>query len=147
MAGYVLDASALVKAVIPEPHSERVIELLSAAADGSSDVYLPDLALVEATNVPWKRHQRGELAPQDALEAVGELGNVAAAMSTVGGSALLRRSLIISMALGLAVYDALGLACAESVGAVLVTEDRRQAEAASQLVPPVEVELLTAEVD
>jgi len=81
------------------------------------------------------------------LEAVGELGNVAAAMSTVGGSALLRRSLIISMALGLAVYDALGLACAESVGAVLVTEDRRQAEAASQLVPPVEVELLTAEVD
>lgn len=94
----------------------------------------------------WKRHQRGELVPQDALEAVSQLGDLALALSVMGGSALLRRSLGISMALGLTVYDALGIACAGSVGAAPVTEDRRQAMAARQLVPPVEVELLVTDV-
>jgi len=40
------------------------------------------------------------------------------------------------------VYDALPLAYAETNGLTLVTGDRRQAEIATLLSPPVQVELL-----
>ncbi len=43
----------------------------------------------------------------------------------------------------IAVYDSLAIAYAEARNLTLVTGDRRQAEVAAHLTPPVKVELLT----
>lgn len=56
-----------------------------------------------------------------------------------------RRALGVAVAMRIAVYDARGLACAETEWMTLVTGDRRQAEIAAQLSPPVQVEPVASE--
>jgi len=147
MPSYILDTSAFIKLVLPEVGSDRVHQLLVGAADGVHEVYLLDFALVEGSNVLWKRQQRGEMEPDQALEALARLRALGESAQIRTSAPYLRRARESSMALSLPGYDAAGLACAESGGLVLVTEDRRQAQLAGQLVPPVTVALLATRED
>jgi predicted nucleic acid-binding protein len=74
-----------------------------------------------------------------------QLEQIVAIVTVIESALHLRRGLEIAIALSLAVYDAAVVACAEDLGCRLVTEDRRQAEIATQLSPPVQVELLAPE--
>lgn len=143
MADCILDASALAKAVVPEPGSDRVTAILREGADGVADVFGLDVAVIECTNVLWKRQQRGELEHWEALQGVRDLELAIEFITVLEAIPHLERALEIAMALSIAVYDATALACAEGLGVTLVTEDRRQAEVAARLSPPVKVELLT----
>jgi len=145
MAGIILDASAFVKAVLPEPGSARVEELLLRAVTGADEVMVLQFAFTEAANAIWKRQQRNELAPDEALEALARLTSLADGVEVVADRLPLRRALAVSVALAIPVYDALALACAEADGLLLVTGDRRQARLGVQLSPPIEVELLGSE--
>ncbi|MFW5867664.1 MAG: type II toxin-antitoxin system VapC family toxin, partial [Armatimonadota bacterium] len=147
MADRIFDASALVKTVLPEPGSDRVGKLLTEAADGLTHVYVLDIAVVESVNVIWKRQQRRDIGPQEALEALQQLDRVLDLITIVRSRPHLRRGLEIGMALSLAIYDSVVVACAEADGLTMLTEDSRQAETASQLSPPVQVELLGPESD
>ena len=133
------------KAVLPEPGSARVEELLLRAVTGADEVMVLQLAFTEAANAIWKRQQRNELAPDEALEALARLTSLADGVEVVADRLHLRRALAVSVALAIPVYDALALACAEADGLLLVTGDRRQARLGVQLSPPIEVELLGSE--
>jgi len=116
MAGIILDASAFVKAVLPEPGSARVEELLLRAVTGADEVMVLQFAFTEAANAIWKRQQRNELAPDEALEALARLTSLADGVEVVADRLHLRRALAVSVALAIPVYDALALACAEADG-------------------------------
>lgn len=140
MARCLLDASALAKAVLPEPGSDRVHELVDAAAAGVHQVFVLDLALTEVTNTLWKRHQRSELSSDEALGALTCLSVLVRGFRVLGGRPLLPRALAVAVHLGSPVYDCLYLACAEYHGLVLVTADGRTAQDAKTLF--VQSELL-----
>jgi predicted nucleic acid-binding protein len=51
---YVIDASALVKTVLPEPGKDVAAELIRKHRDGSINLVAPDHILIEAANAIWK---------------------------------------------------------------------------------------------
>ncbi|MFW5868645.1 MAG: type II toxin-antitoxin system VapC family toxin [Armatimonadota bacterium] len=143
MGGFLLDASAFAKTVLLEPGSHYVEELVSGAVAGPTTLVVLQIGFAEAVNAIWKRQQRGEIGPQQALEAHSRLVGLSEGLTLAEGLEYSRRSLEIAMAMNIAIYDALGVACAEAEGLTLVTGDRRQAEVAARLSPPVNVELFT----
>ncbi|MCD6351190.1 MAG: type II toxin-antitoxin system VapC family toxin [Armatimonadetes bacterium] len=141
MSRYVLDTSALIKVVLPEPGSEQVVSLVWEAVRGDSQLFTLDFAFLEAANVLWKRCVREELSdapPQRLLATL--LGLSPRPIQVVNSRQVLKRALELSIALGLPVYDCAFVALCEHQQAALVTGDRQQAKAVSAvstiLVPP-----------
>jgi len=60
----VIDASVVVKWVVPEIGSQDATQLLKAAP-----LAAPDLLIAECANILWKKAQRKELTPEEALMA------------------------------------------------------------------------------
>lgn len=115
----VLDASVVIKWFIHEPLHDRAREVLEVR----ESLHAPDLLIAEAGNIVWKKTVRGEIDGRQARKitlALRDLPLVLHASDT-----LIDRALQIALALNHPVYDCLYVACAESLGGMLVTADER----------------------
>ncbi len=115
----VVDASVASKWFIPEELSDAADRLLAS----DHELAAPDLLLVEAGNILWKKARLGEISPADAGAVLADL---AGGVLTLRPSApLASRALAIAHELDHPVHDCLYLALAEAEGGTVVTADRR----------------------
>ena len=125
-AGYVVDASVLVKWFLyqQEADRDRALSLRELHISGRSTIHIPQLALLEVLNAirfaPKAKEEDGELA----FEALQDLH-----LSTKPPDAdLLRKANAIAWAYQITIYDALYVALAEQVGYPFITADDAMAE-------------------
>jgi predicted nucleic acid-binding protein len=140
-AGYVVDASVLVKWFLhqQEADRDRALALRELHISGRSTLFIPQFALLEVLNVvrfsPKAKEEDGELA----LEALQDLH-----LETKPPEAdLLRKANAIAWAYKITIYDALYVALAEQVGYPLITSDQamiRKLRGHSIVVPLKELE-------
>jgi len=140
-AGYVIDASVLVKWVLyqQEADRDRALALRELHISGRSTIYIPQLALLELVNAvrfaPKAKEEDGEMA----IEAVRDLHlEVKPPEYDV-----LRKANAIAWAYKTTIYDALYVAHAEQVGYPLITADEtmiRKLAGHSIVVPLRELE-------
>jgi hypothetical protein len=126
-----LDASALVKLLVPEPESAALNEALV----GAEDVIISDLALTEMASALGRRIREHRVAPRDARRIQGEAEKLARACHRVELTPPVHRRaerlLLSSRELPLRALDALHLATALTTdAATLVTYDPRLRAAA-----------------
>jgi predicted nucleic acid-binding protein len=119
----VLDASVVATAFFPEEHSPVARKLLSAPHDFAA----PDLLYAETANVIWKRHGKGELDAAEARAMVEDL--LTLPIRIVPARDLVTPALELALRTRRTVYDCLYLALAVESKAVLVTGDRKFANA------------------
>jgi predicted nucleic acid-binding protein len=120
-AGYVVDASVLVKWFLDEKEADRdrALALRELHISGRSTIFVPQLAQLEVLNAirfsPKAKEEDGELA----LEALQDLH-----LETKPTEPdLLRKANAISWAYKITIYDSLYVALAEQVGYPLITAD------------------------
>lgn len=120
-AGYVVDASVLVKWFLyqQEADRDRALALRELHISGRSTLFIPQLALLEVLNAvrfsPKAKEEDGEMA----LEALQDLHLEAKSPEPD----LLRKANAIAWAYDVTIYDALYVALAEQVGYPLITAD------------------------
>lgn len=115
----VVDASVVVKWVIPEVLSDRA-DALRARADR---LLAPDLLLIEAANALWKKLTRREITAREAARAL-ELVK-ASGLDLRPSGPLLGRALALAHRLRHPVYDCVYLVLAQAESATLITADHR----------------------
>lgn len=113
----VVDASVAVQWVLPESASGAAVALRS------EHLIAPALWLVEAANAIWKRHQRGEMAVEQAEARLAEL--TAAPVTSLPVEAYVATALKLGAVLRHPVYDCLYLAVAIRHETYVITADRR----------------------
>ncbi len=127
-----LDASALVKLLVPEPESDT----LNQALMGAEDVVLSDLALTEMASALGRRTREGLLTPAESRRLYREAERLASmcgrAELTPPVHRLAERLLLTSGEVPLRALDALHVAMAlDARAATLVTFDPRMRDAAA----------------
>ena len=120
-AGYVVDASVLVKWFLhhQEADRDRALALRDLHISGRSTIYVPRLALLEVLNAIRFSPKADEEAGETALEALQDL-HLEAKAADVN---VLRKANAIAWAYKITIYDALYVALAEQVGYPLITAD------------------------
>ena len=120
-AGYVVDASVLVKWFLyqQEADRDRALALRDLHIAGRSTIIIPRLAVLEVLNAvrfsPKAKEEDGETA----LEVLQDM-NLDARSPDL---ALLRKANAIGWAYKITIYDAIYVALAEQVGYPLITAD------------------------
>lgn len=114
----VVDASVVVKWLVPEDQSLRAVSLRERF-----DFAAPDLIHAEIVNILWKKARRGEIADADALDGLRALRY--AEFRLVSSHELLEQSFELSRLLDHPAYDCFYLCAAVHLGTVLVTADER----------------------
>jgi predicted nucleic acid-binding protein len=120
-AGYVVDASVLVKWFLyqQEEDRDRALALRELHISGRSPIHIPEFAVVEVLNLvrfaPKAKEEDGELA----LEALQDLHLQTKPLEFD----LVRKANAIAWAYKVTIYDALYIALAEQVGYPLITAD------------------------
>jgi len=120
-AGYVIDASVLVKWFLHEKEADRdrALALRDLHISRRSTLFIPQLALLEVLNAvrfsPKADEEDGEMA----LETLEDLHLEIKANDVV----LLRKANAISWGYKITIYDALYVGLAEQVGHPLITAD------------------------
>ena len=118
----VIDSSALVKFFSKESGWEKVAEVI---VEGAATL---DLAIKEVANALWKKVIAGEMDEGVAIRIISDLLKKEA-IAVVGQDEHLVEAFRVAARQKVTVYDALFIALAKSMGAELVTSDRRQHEA------------------
>lgn len=113
----VLDASVVLKWVIPEQDSLRALALRKR------QVLAPDLIAFECANALWKKVRRNEMSSEDARDAARllQLAN----MELAPTMPLLEQALDIALALAHPAYDCAYLALAKREECKFITADAR----------------------
>jgi predicted nucleic acid-binding protein len=126
---WVIDASVLVQAVVRDTYTNHVFALFATLPpDTEPALHIPEFCMLECTNVLWKR---ARFESQDSQQITLGLQNLLQLPLTYyKATTLLPRALAIGLAHGLAVYDSVYIALAETLGHPLITVDQRQAQAA-----------------
>lgn len=119
----VIDASALVKLVLPEEHSGIARRIVSGYGRGELRLLAPDFILTECANVLWRHARRADSATVDAVAALDVLRRHQIALTPQGE--LVEAALGFALTYGSSVYDALYCALALREGADLITADER----------------------
>ncbi|MGE3842627.1 MAG: type II toxin-antitoxin system VapC family toxin [Vicinamibacterales bacterium] len=117
MSLFVVDASVVIKWFLPEIHSEAARRWLAA----EHHYVAPDLLFSELGSVVWKKVRRGELTPAEGRRLATDLVEVA--VDTVATRGLLVDAHAVAVGAGVTVYDAMYLALAVRLDAVLITAD------------------------
>ncbi|HLG87616.1 MAG TPA: type II toxin-antitoxin system VapC family toxin [Alphaproteobacteria bacterium] len=118
MTRLVIDASVAVKWVVTEPGTKEAVQLLEA-----SSLAAPDLLVAECANVLWKKVQRKELNPDEALLAARLLER--ADIEIYPTRHLLETAARIAIDLNHPAYDCIYLGLAMANGWQFVTADNR----------------------
>jgi predicted nucleic acid-binding protein len=119
----VVDASVVAAAFFPEDHSNAARALLA----GDRELLAPDLVYAEVGNVIWKRHARREIDEAEAGELLADVLRLP--LRTTPSEELVASALSLALRVGRTVYDCLYIALAVRSGSVMVTADRRLANA------------------
>ena len=114
----VVDASIAAKWFVQEEGREQALQILDVA-----DRQAPDLIVAEIANVIWKKTLRGEVSEAQARLVGAALPRYFEALHSA--ATLVERAIAIGLALRHPIYDRLYLACAERIGAPVVTADRK----------------------
>lgn len=120
-AGYVVDASVIVKWFLhqQEADRDRALALRDLHISGRSTIYIPQLAFLEVLNAIRFSTKADEEDGETALETLQDL-NLETKTADVN---LLRKANAIAWAYKITIYDALYVALAEQVGYPLITAD------------------------
>jgi len=141
-AGYVLDASVIVKWFLhhQEADRDRAIALREMHISGRSKIYIPRLALLEILNAIRFNSKADEETGEAALQALEDLH-----LESKGGDAdIFRKANAIAWAYKITIYDALYVALADQVGFPLITADEKmikKLKSHSIVVPLREIEI------
>ena len=119
-AGYVVDASVVVKWLVDEDHSEEAAGLLN----GGSTFVAPALVFAEAANALWAMRRRGDVAADDMADAVETL-RAAPISLPVSMAQLTAAAARLAEDLDHPVYDCFYLALAVQTQYPVVTADAR----------------------
>jgi predicted nucleic acid-binding protein len=117
----VLDTSVAVKFYVPEEGHE--VALLDAAESGVVTLSAPGTLLPEGYNAVWQSHRRSAMSLGEVREAWDRLTRIPVALYPPED--LIVRAGEITAETGAIVYDALFLALADDLGAVMITDDRK----------------------
>jgi len=120
-AGYVVDASVLLKWFLHEKEADRdrALALRDLHVSGRSTIYIPRLALLEVLNAIRFSPKGDEEDGETALDALQDLH----LEIKPGDVSVLRKANAIAWAYKITIYDALYVALAEQVGYPLITAD------------------------
>ena len=120
-AGFVVDASVLVKWFLHEKEADRdrALALRDLHISGRSTIFIPQLALLEVLNAVRFSPKADEEDEEMALETLEDLHLEIKANDVV----LLRKASAISWGYKITIYDALYVGLAEQVGHPLITAD------------------------
>jgi predicted nucleic acid-binding protein len=120
-AGYVVDASVLVKWFLhqQEADRDRALALRDLHISGRSTIYIPRLGFLEVLNAIRFSRKADEEAGEMALETLQDLHLETRPPDFDG----LRKANAIAWAYKITIYDALYVALAEQVGYPLITAD------------------------
>ena len=133
----VIDSSAALKWVLPEPGSERSLVLLDAREAGDLVLIAPRVFMEEAASALTKRCRRKELTLGQAQEAFRLLERRRPLLADESG--LLQSAFALALRRQLSLGDCLYLALAIERQCNLITADRRFYRSASKLYPFIEL--------
>ncbi|MBI3756992.1 MAG: type II toxin-antitoxin system VapC family toxin [Deltaproteobacteria bacterium] len=123
MIRYVIDASALVKLVVPEDDSDKMQALAALLRAGTIQLLTPDFALTECANVLGRYARRTGTPQEDRQEAFQILCQLG--LEEIAHRTLVEESLTLAMQHDRSVYDVLYLVLARGEGVSLITADER----------------------
>lgn len=113
----VVDASVVLKWVLPEPDSDEARRL------ASWNLVAPEFLPLECGNALWMRARRGLMLSEDVLIVMEQL--LAAPIRLVAGKELIRSALALAARLDHPIYDCGYLALARTENVPVVTADAR----------------------
>lgn len=128
MEPLVIDASIAVKWVVEEEGTGAALALRRAHR-----FLAPELLIAECANILWKKVQRGELTPEEALLAGRLLERSGIGFVSMRG--LLEPATQLAVLLSHPAYDCIYLAAARLHGLRFVTADRRLLRTVAERAP------------
>lgn len=117
---FVVDASVIVKCLLPEEDSSYAIDLY---ADTSYELLAPDFLLLEVTNAVWKKIRYNHIRPENIVALLNEFKkNIA--IQFFPFAEYIDRAFNIAQIIGHnSIYDCLYSALAEEQNCPLITAD------------------------
>ena len=115
----VIDPGVAIKWFVEEPLRPQARSLLVHG----HEVVAPDILIAGVAELAWKKAVAGEIAPDQAEPIVRNIGLPAFVSAFVESTRLRNRALALALQCGRPVHDCFYAACAEAVGAPLVSSD------------------------
>ena len=115
----VVDASVVVKWLIPEKHSAAAQALL----DSRNTLHAPDLIHVEIASALVNRHFAGDLTRAEVEQGIDDLDRFPVFITP--GTAVRREAVELAIAMRRGVYDCYYLALAKMLGIRMFTADKK----------------------
>lgn len=125
MKRVVADCSVIVKLFVPEVGSEASADLFEKWMVGGTEVWIPELAIIEFANVMWQKVRRKEIVKHLARGIIDDFLKLP--FHVASHRQLAGPSLRLSMELDITAYDACYAALAHYLNAALFTADRKLA--------------------
>ena len=119
MKTLITDASLIAAALFSEEHAAAARKILA----GNANLHAPDFITVEIASVIWKRHRRGEIETQEAMDMLADVGLLP--LIKTPDTDLTLSALQLAMRTDRSIYDCLYVALAVRAKGVLITADRR----------------------
>jgi predicted nucleic acid-binding protein len=121
MSDLVADSCIAAKWIIAEADSPQALQAFQDTINAGGKLILLDLALVEVTNVIWKRFHRGLATAAEVETMFSDLLGLPCSIEPAAPR--LKRALEIARIYHRSVYDALYVALSEELGLFGVTSD------------------------
>lgn len=111
--------------------------MLERFQQGVDELIAPDMLIAEATNVFWKRFERGDLTAQEAADSLNDL--LAINLPFSSAATLASQALTLAIMHHRSAYDCLYLALALEQNCDLATSDERLFNALSANFPQIKL--------